>query len=1260
MQRVNETTDTQMKHNAYLDLRTMHYLTIKKSFTLIITIALGLCQSLLAQVPRLYSTGEGLVSTRIEKIMFDRDNFLWVATDQGLCRFDGQTFIAYERQPGNPYALQESHISGLYEDQQGLHWICASDGLYYLCRTENSLTRYVMDSTMMWISISNVCPHPIQEHTLLVGTYGLGIYVFDTEQRKVNKPATFQLQSLMHRRNCQHIWTDRHNRLWIFYPNGIECIDLKLMQNVSLPELQDKVNEIVVQDVIEDRHTDRLYLATLNHGLLCCDLATLRVKDLDIPELKKLNLKALCMSPEGDIMIGTEAQGLWCLRKDKTLEHIEEPDCPVDLDHIKAHSIAYDDQHNLWIGIYQKGLLMIPNQERLFRCHPIRPRDGMHNLGCISSFADLSNGSRLYGIDGAGLLCEHPNGTKQHFHTDNSPLLTNAVLSLAATERNTAYVGTFNYGLYYYDGKTLRREPSLQLLDHQSIMTMTYDSLTHNLYIGTNGDGIYTYQTQSHELQRLSGEYHLLWIVSLSLDKRRRLWASTEGSVACFDLENGSRIVPRFNQATRAYSFVEDANGTMWIASNQGLLTYTPGIDSLKQVCVDGEPLAGEYSAILQSKDGRMWLTSNEGLYCYDPHSKKLSHYIDPEIAAVGSFSYRSAKAWPDSTLSFGGDNGVLEFKPEAVLAYQRPLPPIQFTRLWVNNVVTDYDPTLSASGNQLDKSLWKASRLHLPASANSLTLWFAVQEYCNPLGIRYSYRLEGYEKDWHEVPGNEKAATYTALPWGKYQLHVRATMTNGNGSVQTQERTLNIQIDAPWYASWWAKCIYMLTFLAIVGSVARFLRIRAHQRRIMRRTEHNRQIKEAKLRMFTLVSHEIKTPLTLIISPLRRLMRRNNDNATQSTYEMMYRSSLRILMLITQQMDIRKIDNGQLHLHVREVELSSFLNDIMLFFTDSASSRKIDYRLLMPDDDEEITLYCDPDQLDKVFFNLLSNAFKYVNETGQVLIKVFRLERENSIRVDIYNSGSRLDNAAAEHLFTRFGNDGSESLGLSLANDLTELHHGHLTAQNNEDGVTFSVTLLLGDSHFTEAEKERVKRTGPTEQQQLALEARAIREDGSQESPDGKELIEMLSEELHEKQRLRERRANLNLNIENKVLTSADEKLLSRVSECISKNMGDPEFNVEDLASQVGISRIHLNRKLRELIDTSPSALIKNTRLKQGAFLLIQSNVSIAEVAYTVGFNSPAYFSSNFTAYFKMTPKEFVQAYNEDRENPELLKLLE
>lgn len=1218
--------------------------------------------SLFAQAAsQLYSTGQGLLSTRIDQITCDKDNFLWISTNQGLSRFDGSTFVNYKRQVGNPYALQENHVSSTFVDADGQYWVGASDGLYNLNRNHNELTRYYLDSIQPQIGISQILAHPLKPHTLLIGTYGFGVFAFDTETRTTDTQMSWQIQSQLKRYNCQHVMTDSHNHLWVASPTVFQCVDLEKMQAVSLKGDIPEDQVLIVQGMTEDRRHNRLYIATLNRGLLYCDLNTMKIEHVDSPEMDQRNLTCVVMSPEGDLLIGTESEGLWRMHLGRISKY-DMRDCPVDLDHVKIHSITFDDQHNLWLGLFQKGLLFIPYQKRLFSCLPVRPPGSIHNLGSVSSFANMTDGSRLFGIDGEGVLQTYSNYSSQIYNTHNSGLTANAVLSVAALPGGRAYIGTYNYGMFLFEGGQVKRDPQLSILDKQSIMTMVHDSLTQILYIGTNGDGVYAYHTNTHQLKRLSGEVNLLWIVSLSLDRRHRLWVSTEGSIVCFDETTKTRFSPLYSQQIRSYGCIEDSNGTLWFATNHGLLSYGAGSDSLRVAIADGEPLAEELFSLQQSKDGHLWMPSNRGIINYDPRQQTITRYIDPEIEAIGSFSVKASITWNNGNLAFGGDNGIVDFSPEAVNAFYRPLRPIRFTRLWINNVLTDYDPTLSPSDNVLDESLWMATKLHLPASSNSFTLSFAVQEYGNPVGVRYSYHLDGYEKVWHEIHGQDISANYSSLPWGRYTLQVKAVLAAANGEIQTETKEMEIIIDAPWYASWWAILIYLALLFAILYGAFKSYRLRRHQQHIVRRAMHTRQIKEAKLRMFTSVSHEIKTPLTLIISPLRRLMKRNNDNATQSVYEMMYRSTLRILMLVNQQMDIRKLDNGQLRLHVSEISLRSFLDDMMQYFNNTALVRRIDFRLLMSDDDQDLSVWFDPDQMDKVIINLLSNAFKYVNEEGQVHIRVNANRSQRNVSIEIFNSGSKMKVNDPEHIFERFGGDGSVGLGLNLANELTQLHRGSLTVHNEEEieGVTFCVKLQLGNDHFSDEEKLPVTSPEPTEQDQLQLEARALREEWSEPETDGKDLLDMLNDELREKQQLRERRSRLSINYNNKRLSSADEKLLTRVSDCISKNLGDSEFNVDVLAQEVGISRVHLNRKLQELIDTSPSTLIRTTRIKQGAFLLVQNNVTIAEVAYTVGFSSPAYFSSAFTAYFNMSPKEFVNTYLENPDSPELKKLLE
>ena len=1216
-----------------------------------------------AQSPRLYSTGQGLVSTKIEHITIDRDNFLWASTNMGLVRFDGQTFTTYSRQSDNDMALSDSHVSCMYEDGSGKHWIGAANGLYYLCRTENKFTHYRIGDSHDDISVSCIDRHPTRPNCLLLATYGFGLHIFDTETRTFDEKASARLSALLLRWNCPHLLTDAHNHIWVTAPQGYLCLDLEANQAITLSGDTTGQYSTIVQALVEDRRHDCLYLATLRNGLLRCDLSKMKVEALDLPDLNHKNLTSLNISPEGDLLIGTEGEGLWRLDSNGTTSRISVDESPVDLDHVKIHSIAYDGQQNLWLGLYQKGLMVIPKQQSLFRCQAIRADGGSYNLGNIASFAQMEDGSRLYAIDGNGFVHSRPDGTTTHYNSRNSALPTDAILSLM-TAQGHVYVGTYNYGVFVYDGQHLSRDPYLHLLDEQSIMTMACDTLRRMLYIGTNGDGIYAYHLTTHELRRISGESNLLWIVSLYADKRHRLWASTEGSVFCFDEDQGIRLTPKLPRSLRAYGITEDLNGTIWMATNIGLMSYDTTADSLRLAADPMRNQEDTYYSILRSNDGRLWLPSSYGLCAYDVRRASYTHFSDPEIAAVGSFSSRAAIVWNDGTMSFGGDNGALTFSPDQISEYRHPLRPIYFTKLWVNNVATDYDPSLSAEDNMLDESLWKAHTLHLPATANSFSIQFAVHDYCNPVGITYSYHLDGYDRDWHDVHGQGQMVSYTSLPWGTYHLQVSAGMSDGNGNVQRSEKELEIIVDAPWWASWWACLIYFAIVAILVGFGLNNLRMRAHHRHVLMRNEHARQIKEAKLKMFASVSHEIKAPLTLIISPLRRLLDRNNDNATQSVYEMMYRNSLRILMLVNQQMDIRKLDKGLVRLHVSEMSIRGFLDDIMLYFSNIALSRQIDYRLFMPEGQDDLTLWADFHQLDKVFFNILSNAFKYVNDEGQVHIRVQVDNEKGFYLISVFNTGSHIDDAQSGQIFERFSSEAGDNIGLSLAAELTQLHHGTLSATNEQDGVTFTVQLPIGSAIYTAEELRQEPQPQATDNDK-EIEARAMREGtaahmAQKEDEKGKELIDMLNEELQEKQRQHQRKANLGFDYTQKQISSADERLLNRVVNCIHKNLGDSEFSVDTMASEIGISRVHLNRKLQELIGVSPSTLIKTTRLKQAAFLLVQNNVTVAEVAYSVGFSSPAYFSSNFSQHFGMTPKEFISLYTENPDSPELQKLLE
>lgn len=1045
----------------------------------------------LAQAPRLYSTAQGLSDTHINHITFDSNNFLWISTSMGLSRFDGQMFTNYIGQETNPFSLHSNNVSMMHEDADGLHWIGAGSGFFFLCRTENRFEQYIPDSVSYLGSISCIIDDPIRPHHLIVGTFGYGVHIFDTESRRFLSPESSHLSHMLHKYNVPLILADAHHRLWGFFHQGFKVIDLDHLEEVPLSGISDAhQQEIIVQACIEDRLHDCLYLGTINQGLYRCHLGTMTIEEITVEELRGKNITALAFDPKGNLIVGTECQGLYSVEPlSLVATQITPENSPVDLNRAKVHSIAYDDQQNLWLGIFQSGLLVIPSHNNLFNCRPIT--DGgsnSYNLGCVSCFTSLSDGTRIFGIDGGGLSVKAIDGRVIHYDHNNSPLANDAVMTLATTPQDETYAGIYQGGIFRMKaGDKPERVPELEPLNNVSVMSLVYDTLREMLYIGTNGMALYSYHPASATLRQLSDDQGHRWIASLYIDHRHRLWVNTQGGTQWMDLDRLDFHRPKTNSSIRVYGMEEDPiQRQIWLATDKGLMSYDEQGDTLRQLLGQQLLPSESFLGILRNRDGRLWLSSNYGISCYDPTTQRLTRYSDPEITKVGSFAHGAYYAWPDGQFSFGGDNGVLTFQPDQVTAFRRPVRPIYFTRLWINSQLTDYDPAISPEENMLDEALWKAKTLRLPPTSNSFTIAFAVQEYCDPVNIRYEYHLEGYEKDWHQVHSDNASANYASLPSGEYTLQVRAYL-GSNLDDQQVTKELTIIVLPYWYETTWAHILWVGLAVAFITLVILYLRYQHNQRRLRLKAKHIREVKDAKLRMFAAISNELRSPLTLIISPLRELMNRHVDGATHKVYETIYNNALHIFMLVNQQ-------------------------------------------------------------------NNIADANKTVLE-----------ELEEAKRQE-------------------------------------------------EASKTVDENQLVGD----------------------------------------------LQNELQEKIRLRERRSNMSFNYNTVEMESADEKLLQRVVDCIHRHLSDPDFSVETLSEESGISRVHLNRKLKELIDTSPSALIKSVRLKQAAVLLVRKNATVAEIAYSVGYSSPAYFSNNFAQYFGMTPKEFITAYNKNPDSPELKKVLE
>ena len=620
---------------------------------------------------------------------------------------------------------------------------------------------------------------------------------------------------------------------------------------------------------------------------------------------------------------------------------------------------------------------------------------------------------------------------------------------------------------------------------------------------------------------------------------------------------------------------------------------------------------------------------------------------------------------------------------------------------------------------------------------------------------------------------------TYNNLPPGKYTFHVRA-LSHGNLS---EIRTVKILITPPWYEMWWAYCIYVfLLGLLVLGIVNYILSRMRHRREIMKR-EHAEQLNEAKLQFFINISHEIRTPMTLIINPLEKLLAEKKGGEVQKTYLMIYRNAQRILRLINQLMDIRKLDKGQMFMKFRETDMVGFIDDVMLTFDYMARKKKIHFSFEHAM--SQLKVWVDMNNFDKILMNIFSNAFKYTPEQGEITVSLStgrdatrRDPLKEYFEITVTDSGIGLDREKIERIFERFyqiDNDVTKSnfgtgIGLHLSRSLVELHHGIILAENREDapGSRFVIRIPLGSAHLRTDELEDVEalitphavlvKPEKTDLEEVFEEGEGEEDEESKKTgkaknrmrilivEDEEEILSYLKEELEGDYRIMTRKngreaydtiladtpdlvisdimmpemdglslcrkikQNTNVNHvpvilltakskpedtmegmatgadaymvkpfntellkstianllanrkllkskfsgaqqqEDKVqklsMKSADEILMSKIMKVINENLSNPDLNVEMLAANVGLSRVHVHRKLKELTNLSARDFIKNIRLQQAAALLKEKKLTVSEVAYATGYTNLSHFSSSFKEVHGMSPKEYMLAH--------------
>ncbi len=1304
-------------------------------------------QDAMAQMQRLYTTQNGLATSDIRDISEDSRGMAWISGVSSIQVFDGYNFYNMPMNKKDSDREICSVVYGIKELETNRMMVMTSNGLYIYDRKQRCYDMIHLDENE---DIDNGYPINTaielkQKGKILILTGGYSVYILDRETMKVNQAETDRYRTLIKGRFFTTAYMDRSGCIWINnYSKELYHYDIETFSERKFT-ISDEAEEILKRCAVNCicETNDGKVLFGTNEGILCyTEESGELIGHISVMECsRQLNapVVALQLVDDGRVFIGTDSRGLWVSEQTNdggfSIKRYELEHQMLNLDYAKVKHIHKDADGNLLVGLLQKGVLVIPPKSDKFRYYAITPRNDDINASCVTSMAKDENGNCWVATDGCGVF-RASSGNLSAAVPVNTGLKSLLVQSVVIDRRQAVWVGTFGYGVQVCeDGCTFHCPDWLSSLSAEPIMAMAYDNKNDVLYIGTNGKGVFAADLTNKTISAIKDEVvQNTWISALCFGCDGYLWLGTASGLYFMNTANGRFGELKYTESRiSTIQMISDTNEKLLVATDNGLVIYD------KKTKKPTYLFEGEHIMAAGQTENCYWLTTARSIVCLE--KKNLSHTRHNSLGgfSIGEFHKASMLHLEKDNILFGGDNGIIGFTPTEVRMNSKITRQLVFIRMKLNDGETN---------------IFEDNGMELDYEHNSFIIKFSVPNFSDPQSIRYEYMLEGYDEHWQICQGSPQAY-YSSLPSGNYHFKVRAFYESNTD--EFVEKTISVKIRPPFLNSGWAWCIYIITLGAIVYFVYRLLSYRRRQHKLLLQTRESEKRKEEKLRLFTSIIHELRSPVTMIVSPLKQLMATTDDEGTLSLYQVMKRNCDRLLDIVKQITDIRTIDSGQFKLQMEEVDFVPYLNEICSTFTAMATVKQISFTVEYSK--ESIMTYIDPKNFEKVVTNLLSNAFKFTPEGGVIKVRVNGSEAtgNGSLEVRVFNNGEHISDEDIPHMFERFyqGNNRQVSeqdtrtgsgIGLNLVYELVQLHHGTVRCSNVEpqgvefivsvpianallastssllssDGIKKTILVVDDDTELCNYVFEQLKKDfnvvmafSGNKAWEYVLQYRpdVVVTDIRMPDGDGIELCQriksnpetdttsiiMLTGEASEEAQMRSfelqvdhfigkpfnmlilksaivqviktrqnmlgriTRTNIGYNLEEvSPMDSADEKLFDKIKKSIIAHLDDSEFGVEELAQEVGLSRVHLNRKLKEKFSTSPNNYIKTFRMKHAAYLLVNNKVNISEVAYKVGFSSHSYFSSSFHDYFGMTPKEFVAQYSDNIDDETLKKLLE
>ena len=1047
-----------------------------------------------------FSVGEKMPSDNITAIHQDHIGFLWIGTAQGLYRYNGYTIKRYRNEKEHAQLFTSNNISCIADDRSNNLWIGTDRGINKLSLITGECHQYSLTDYENSNYITNILF--TREGTIWVGTKG-GLYLYEPttdsfvmycDQRGNSKVPHCSITSLIEDHKG-YIWIGTWDKgLYRYTPNTREFYELP------------KFNDINSAHVIYENADKELWVGTWGKGLYHIynphdtnsPLQFVNYMQGNCAELPSDYIYSITSDPyTGMLWIGTSKGLSFCQSNSGNVRFYTLPQTATTTHEIFGRGASYltcDRNGRVWLNASLYGIVSATARPRRLVSHKL-PHPFTNNYN-ISALAYDKEDNLWIGIANHGVIRVESDGTT----TDMTNLLGNSQQPLgfkvnAIKQINGNYIfGTEYDGLILateeQDVVTFNKDNTAWLRDN--CIYAIHEDCEGNLMLGTwKGVSVMynNYKGQyltNPNIQEIINDAHIRHIIQ---DRKGNYWLSSKnkgllclyGNVhnpASLQVKVYDRTIDSSRQIMEVYRTIEDYNGHIWVCSDAGLMLYDRDSDSFT-VMNDRLGIPYDIRSIETDEENRLWLSS--------PHAIiRLSLTKQFEVTSMRLFTRKDGldNYSLGKSLSSASSTGRLCF---AGYASYTTIEDEAFHNHTHN--AKAYISDISISGTPLHEFSSRNKNdiaNHLPPYCNEIILdskyrdigfEFSSFDYDNLSGERFTYHLEGYDKTWLYTEENDNRAQYNNLPWGRYILHLRSM--NSDGSWSNDEQTLLLAIRPPIYIRWYAIIIYIVLFVG--GSIlfARYARHRTQSRHEIQlarmEKEKIEELNHNKLRFFTNITHDLMTPLTVILATINKLQQDSPEHNEE--YKIIQNNLNRQIRLIQQILEFRKAETGNLHLQVSQGDIADFCRREIESIQPLMKKKELHLSLVCTP--ERISAYFDPDNLDKVIYNLLANAAKYNHSGGFVHVNLRTNDVDGTVQLTITDNGKGISSQKLEHIFQRFYegdhrkfNTYGTGIGLSLTRDLVELHHGTISVDSIEGkGTTFTVTIPIQRSAFHEDE---------------------------------------------------------------------------------------------------------------------------------------------------------------------------------------------